>query len=81
MRTFILLSALASISFVGACSASENSSTQPKQAVFATQAEAEAAAPGFGCEGAHKMGNMWMVCASHDSAENADQQGHNSKSK
>ena len=41
---------------------------QPKQAMFKTKAEAEAAAPGFGCEGAHQMGTMWMVCAKHSEA-------------
>ena len=40
-----------------------------KQAMFSTQAEAEAAAPGFGCQGAHQMGEMWMVCAKHGEAE------------
>ncbi|MEC8442248.1 MAG: hypothetical protein VXZ59_08015 [Cyanobacteriota bacterium] len=39
--------------------------SKPKQAMFKTKAEAEAAAPGFGCEGAHQMGEMWMVCAEH----------------
>ena len=34
---------------------------QPKQAMFKSEAEAQAAAPGFGCEGAHRMGEMWMV--------------------
>ena len=41
---------------------------QPKQAMFKTKAEAEAAAPGFGCGGAHQMGAMWMVCAEHSDA-------------
>ena len=41
---------------------------QPKQAMFKTEAEAKAAAPGFGCEGAHRMGEMWMVCAKHTDA-------------
>ena len=41
---------------------------QPKQAMFKTEAEAQAAAPGFGCEGAHRMGEMWMVCAKHTDA-------------
>ena len=40
----------------------------PKQAMFKTEAEAQAAAPGFGCEGAHRMGEMWMVCANHTDA-------------
>jgi len=46
---------------------------QPKQAMIKTQQEAEAAAPGFGCKGAHQMGPMWMVSAKHEEAE---QQGH-----
>ena len=41
---------------------------QPKQAMFKTEAEAQAATPGFGCEGAHRMGEMWMVCANHTDA-------------
>ena len=41
---------------------------EPKQAMFKTRQEAEAAAPGFGCTGAHAMGEMWMVCAKHGQA-------------
>jgi hypothetical protein len=33
--------------------------------MFATKAEAEAAAKHFNCKGAHQMGNMWMPCATH----------------
>ena len=35
------------------------------KAMFATKAEAEAAAKQFHCQGAHKMGTLWMPCASH----------------
>ena len=38
------------------------------KAMFATKAEAEAAAKHFNCKGAHKMGEMWMPCASHGDA-------------
>lgn len=38
------------------------------KAMFATKAEAEAAAKQFNCKGAHKMGEMWMPCASHGAA-------------
>ena len=38
------------------------------KAMFATKAEAEAAAKQFNCKGAHKMGEMWMPCASHGDA-------------
>ncbi len=34
------------------------------KAMFATKAEAEAAAKQFHCQGAHKMGTLWMPCAS-----------------
>jgi hypothetical protein len=37
----------------------------PQKAMFATKAEAEAAAKHFNCKGAHQMGNMWMPCATH----------------
>ena len=47
---------------------------QPKQAMFKTEAEAKAAASGFGCEGAHRMGDMWMVCGKHADANS--QHGH-----
>ena len=47
---------------------------QPKQAMFKTEAEAKAAAPGFGCKGAHPMGDMWMVCGKHGDANS--QHGH-----
>jgi hypothetical protein len=36
--------------------------------MFATKAEAEAAAKQFHCQGAHKMGTLWMPCASHGDA-------------
>ena len=47
---------------------------QPKQAMFKTEAEAKAAAPGFGCKGAHRMRDMWMVCGKHGDANS--QHGH-----
>ena len=46
--------------------AANNESGQPKQAMFKTRAEAEAAAADFGCTGAHQMGSMWMVCEHHN---------------
>ena len=49
------------------------SGEKPKKAMFKTQAEAEAAAPEFGCTGAHQMGEMWMVCEKH---EQAGHKGH-----
>ena len=39
-----------------------------EDAGIVAQAEAEAAAKQFNCKGAHKMGEMWMPCASHGAA-------------
>jgi hypothetical protein len=38
------------------------------KAMFATKAEAETAAKQFHCQGAHKMGDMWMPCVNHGAA-------------
>ena len=54
---------------LSATTALAGSHGKPKQAMFKTQAEAEAAAPGFGCTGAHQMGEMWMVCDKHGEAD------------
>ena len=42
--------------------------------MFATQAEAEAAAASFGCAGAHQMGDMWMVCDNMSDMKTASNQ-------
>jgi len=42
-----------------------DSKSAGRKAMFDTREEAEAAAPGFGCKGAHSMGSQWMPCASH----------------
>ena len=55
----------ASVMVVASVSAKDHGA-QPKQAMFKTKAEAEAAAPDFGCTGAHPMGDMWMVCEQHN---------------
>ena len=49
---------------IGSVSA-QHQHSKPRQAMFPTRAEAEAAAPEFGCSGAHQMGEMWMVCSKH----------------
>ena len=70
-RTLLLLGS--SLVVVAGSALANPHDGQPKQAMFKTQQEAEEAAPGFGCEGAHRMGSMWMVCAKHDQAGH---QGH-----
>jgi hypothetical protein len=48
-------------------------------AVYATKAEAEAAAKRhFHCSGAHKMGNQWMPCADHGTSPPAGHRGSQS---
>jgi hypothetical protein len=51
--------------FGGAPALAQQAGQGPQKAVFATKAEAEAAARHFNCTGAHKMGNQWMPCATH----------------
>ncbi|MCP9790469.1 hypothetical protein KBZ20_02000 [Vulcanococcus limneticus Candia 3F8] len=56
---------------VGLCAgpgSAQHSEQGAKIAMFKTKAEAEAAAKSFNCQGAHKMGNQWMPCASHGEA-------------
>ena len=36
-------------------------------ALFDSKIEAEKAANNFNCTGAHKMGNKWMPCSTHES--------------
>ena len=40
-------------------------------ALFETSKEAEKAAISFNCTGAHKMGNKWMPCATHEAHESS----------
>ena len=40
-------------------------------ALFDTRREALKAAKSFNCTGAHKMGDKWMPCATHESHENS----------
>ncbi len=42
-----------------------------KAANFDTRREALKAAKSFNCTGAHKMGNKWMPCATHEAHENS----------
>ena len=45
---------------------SDNSQESVTQSLFSTKAEAEKAAKDFNCTGAHKMGDKWMPCESHE---------------
>ena len=48
---------------------SDNSQKSGIQSLFSTKAEAEKAAKDLNCTGAHKMGEQWMPCKSHDAHE------------
>ena len=69
---FSTITATASFVLIG-CSSELNKSGTP--ALFNTRAEAEKAAKNFNCIGAHKMGDKWMPCKSHN-----DHQGHKNHS-
>ena len=40
-------------------------------ALFDSKREAEKAAQNFNCTGAHKMGDKWMPCATHEAHESS----------
>ncbi len=40
-------------------------------ALFETRSEAEQAAKSYNCTGAHKMGDKWMPCSTHEAHENS----------
>ncbi len=48
---------------------SPESSTKKMSVFFDTKAEAEEAAKNFNCSGAHKMGDKWMPCKTHQAHE------------
>ena len=52
-----------SVLLIGSSSYSNQEATP---ALFETKAEAEKAAKKFNCKGAHKMGDKWMPCDSHE---------------
>ena len=70
-KLFIL--AYASTLILIACSNEAQKSGTP--ALFSSKAEAEAEAKNFNCTGAHKMGEKWMPCMSHQSHEKHHKHG------
>ena len=48
------------------------------QVLFETKQEAKDAAKDFNCIGAHKMGDKWMPCKSHQSHQDNKKNGGNS---
>ena len=66
--------AVFSSSFLIGCSSIDEKGPQPS--LFQTREAAENAAKSFGCVGAHKMGDLWMPCKSHQEKEKQDGHGH-----
>ena len=61
------------ITFLFGCTSKVEEKTP---ALFDTRREALKAAKSFNCTGAHKMGDKWMPCSTHESHENADKKNH-----
>ena len=57
-----------------------NDDETPMKTMFKSKRAAKKAAYGFGCKGAHKMGDFWMVCNDHADmvmpAEDYSEHGH-----
>lgn len=78
-RALIRKSSLLAVNLVLALAASAEPvmSKGAVPALYPTKAAAEKAAKlHFNCLGAHKMGDQWMPCASHGSAEGSQHGGH-----
>ena len=67
-KTFIFSQFLLITFLVGCTSKVEETKTP---ALFDTRREAKKAAKNFNCTGAHKMGNKWMPCSTHESHESS----------
>tara|TARA_Y100001968_G_scaffold318965_1_gene349889 strand:- start:701 stop:955 length:255 start_codon:yes stop_codon:yes gene_type:complete len=61
-----IFSALLMTLTFAAIGCSTNSESSRIRALFDTREEAAKAAKNFNCNGAHKMGDKWMPCKSHD---------------
>jgi hypothetical protein len=69
-KLFSLIAIATGIQLIGAAQAN----TGGVPAMYATKAEAEAAAKKhFNCTGAHQMGNQWMPCATHGQSSGTTQ--------
>ena len=72
-RLFSLVALAVGIQFLGTAQAN----TGGVPALYATKAEAEAAAKKhFNCTGAHPMGNQWMPCSTHGQSSGHAQHNH-----
>jgi hypothetical protein len=72
-QLFSLIALATGIQLIGAAQAN----TGGVPAMYATKAEAEAAAKKhFNCTGAHQMGNQWMPCATHGQSNGNAQHNH-----
>ena len=70
MKKFISFTPfLLTIIFNLGCSNKSNEEQLKMPALFDSRVEAEKAAKSFNCTGAHKMGEKWMPCATHESIE------------
>ena len=64
MKGFLFLVVL-SASALPAFACHEHGAQSATPPLYATQADAEKAAPDFHCTGAHQMGDKWMPCSAH----------------
>ena len=69
LHVVMAVAAVSSIAPLIACAEHLPLQQSARPGLYATKAEAEAAAKNFNCSGAHRMGNQWMPCSTHPSAE------------
>tara|TARA_B100000131_G_scaffold273363_1_gene274758 strand:- start:151 stop:411 length:261 start_codon:yes stop_codon:yes gene_type:complete len=69
IKKVFILSPILLITLLVGCTSKVEETKKP--ALFDTRREALKAAKSFNCTGAHKMGNKWMPCKTHEFHENA----------
>jgi len=71
------VAALAAFTLAPQIACAGQTGTKGQPGLYATKAEAEAAAKQLDCTGAHAMGNQWMPCSSHPTTpSHGGHQGH-----
>ena len=71
MKQTLILTPFFLITFLFSLGCTSKVEETKTPALFDSKREAEKAAKNFNCTGAHKMGNKWMPCSTHESHESS----------
>ena len=71
MKQTLILTPFFLITFLFSLGCTSKVEETKTPALFETRKEAEKAAQNFNCTGAHKMGDTWMPCETHEAHESS----------